>query len=167
MEVFHSSSGRWRLTWRLLPSAWSLVTHLQNVLLSGFVIFSLKLLFVWKCSFGPSPWHLWLWSPCHFGFKYSRSSWSPKETQTEYIAFAYMTAISSRRFTGLRRRGSPSDILIGSTLHWKSGVLAPSGSSVTHWVISTPGILDVLLIRTKQKQQSRYKWTKLTNGQSA
>lgn len=68
------------LTWQLCPSACSLVTYLQNALPGGFVIFTLKLLSVWKCPFGPSPWYLRLWSPCHFGFEYSCSSWKPKGT---------------------------------------------------------------------------------------
>lgn len=58
-------------TWLL----WFCPTHLQYVLPSWFVVFTLKLALVWKCPFGPSPWHLWVWSPCHFGFKYGYLSW--------------------------------------------------------------------------------------------
>lgn len=77
-------------------------------------------------------------------------------TMAEYSGCASMTSLLYWGLAGLRGRGPPSDTLNGSTLYWKSGVLVPSGRSTTHWVISTPGILDVLRITAEQKQQSRY-----------
>lgn len=68
-----------------------LATHLQYVLPSWFVVFTLKLVLVWKCPFGPSPWHLWVWSPCHFGSKYSYFSCRTIENilSSQWLAYIF------------------------------------------------------------------------------
>lgn len=51
-------------------------------------------------------------------------------------------------------------MVTGIGLHWKSGVLFPSGMFITYCVIITPGVLDLLRMaaksqKTKQKQQEQ------------